>query len=332
MKTIQVLALIALMTWTSVASFAQCADKGNRIFGFMRADFHPEKMTEKMVSGLSLNEEQATKLAQLNDKYAQHFSSIRQNEQLNFAQKVARFKPLIARKNADLQQILTVEQFEQYTAKREKRAAKRYAKYQERAANRPSVEERATKRSERMTKNLSLDAKQAKALKKSFIKTMQGLDAIMGNTSLTPLARAEKAAPILDAQKATIATILNDEQREKLAQLRAERCEKKAHKRAHLRNIEDPQAFAAEHTKRMSKHLNLDAAQQSKVEAINIALAKQLQQLKAEEGDRKNKHTKKKAIMDGHASALKNVLNAEQYAKFEARRQKRHEHREQMRK
>jgi Spy/CpxP family protein refolding chaperone len=188
-----------------------------------------------------------------------------------------------------------------------------------------------------MTEHLSLSKKQQKALKKSFIRSTKALDVIMGEADLSPLARAEKAAPILDAQKVATQEILTPEQWNKLRQLRAERCEKRGDnrrgaKKGHFRNIDNPQAFAVEHTKRMSQHLDLDAEQQTAIEAINLDLAKQLQQLKADESERKDKHAKMKAIMDANAAALKEVLNAEQYAKFEEHRQKRGERRAHMRK
>lgn len=75
-------------------------------------------------------------------------------------------------------------------------------------------------------------------------------------------------------------------------------------------------------TKRMTKNLELDAAQQERIKAINLERFKQLDEARAGQAEsRKEVASKVKSINEIYVTNLKGVLNEDQFKKFEEMKQ-----------
>jgi hypothetical protein len=78
-----------------------------------------------------------------------------------------------------------------------------------------------------------------------------------------------------------------------------------------------PEQRATNYTKRMTKELSLDAAQQERVKAINLDKFKQIEEAKSiTTANPKDLKSKIKAINDNWFSTLKGILSAEQFTKL----------------
>jgi hydrogenase maturation factor HypE len=75
---------------------------------------------------------------------------------------------------------------------------------------------------------------------------------------------------------------------------------------------------AEQFSKKMTKNLNLDGAQQERIKAINLDRFKQIDEARnGEAGKKKEVAAKIKAINDTYLTTLKGVLTEEQFKKFE---------------
>ncbi len=85
------------------------------------------------------------------------------------------------------------------------------------------------------------------------------------------------------------------------------------------RQQKSPDEKSIRFTQRMSKELSLDAAQQERVQAINLERFKHIEEAKSQAGlDAAGRSQKMKEIEDNYFSTLKGVLNADQFTKFQA--------------
>lgn len=72
-------------------------------------------------------------------------------------------------------------------------------------------------------------------------------------------------------------------------------------------------------TQKMTNELSLDAAQQERVQAINLERFKHIEETKAQAGlDQVTRRQKLKEIEDNYFSTLRGVLTADQFSKFQA--------------
>jgi protein CpxP len=89
-------------------------------------------------------------------------------------------------------------------------------------------------------------------------------------------------------------------------------------KTATVKPAPNPEVRAEKFTKRMTRELGLDAAQQERVKGINLDRFKQLSEARATNaGDKKAVQQKVKEINDLYFQNLKAVLTPEQFAKFQ---------------
>ena len=80
-----------------------------------------------------------------------------------------------------------------------------------------------------------------------------------------------------------------------------------------------PEQRATNYTKRMTKELSLDAAQQERVQAINLERFKNIEESKVQAGlDAPARRQKLKEVEDNYFNNLKGVLSADQFTKFQA--------------
>lgn len=91
----------------------------------------------------------------------------------------------------------------------------------------------------------------------------------------------------------------------------------------------DPAKRIEKRMKKMAKHLNLTADQETKVKAILIESAKKGRELKNSGVSRKEKRQKKKALRQETDTKLAAVLSPEQMKKFNEMKQKQKERRKQ---
>ena len=87
------------------------------------------------------------------------------------------------------------------------------------------------------------------------------------------------------------------------------------------KGMKTPDEKSVRFTQRLTKELNLDAAQQERVKGINLDRFKQIEELKNMAGlDGPSRRQKMKSIEDAYVSSMKGILSAEQFPKFEALR------------
>lgn len=120
-----------------------------------------QKMTEKMVSGLQLDEKQAAAVKEINQRYAKQHAELWQNSNVDRADKPARMQALGQQKENELQSVLTKEQFGKFLQMKEEHQGQMKGKMQGRDQQPPNPEERAKHQTERMQKQLNLTQEQA---------------------------------------------------------------------------------------------------------------------------------------------------------------------------
>jgi hypothetical protein len=80
-----------------------------------------------------------------------------------------------------------------------------------------------------------------------------------------------------------------------------------------------PDQKSSRFTQRMTRELSLDAAQQERVQAINLERFKNIEETKAQAGlDAPTRRQKLKELEDNYFTTLKGVLSADQFTKFQA--------------
>jgi hypothetical protein len=80
----------------------------------------------------------------------------------------------------------------------------------------------------------------------------------------------------------------------------------------------DPVQRAERFTKKMTKELNLDAAQQERMKVVNLDRFKQLSEVKNTfANDKKMLQSKVKEINDNYFTTVKGILTPEQFTKFQ---------------
>ena len=80
-----------------------------------------------------------------------------------------------------------------------------------------------------------------------------------------------------------------------------------------------PDEKSSRFTQRMTRELSLDAAQQERVQAINLERFKNIEESKVQAGlDAPARRQKLKEVEDNYFNNLKGVLSADQFTKFQA--------------
>jgi protein CpxP len=181
-----------------------------------------QKMTDKMVKTLQLNEQQAAKVAEINLKNATTIAQIKDSE-LSRYEKFQKMEAMEQQVSAQLRQVLNDEQFKKVEAIKAQRAEKRDDKLSERLDDRKPAEERATQRTMRMTKVLNLDDKQVALVKELNLKHAQAVESIL---KTAPAQKGDRLKQ-LDAQEkqyeSSLQKVLSPEQYQKAQALKSER-------------------------------------------------------------------------------------------------------------
>lgn len=165
MKSIQKLIALGLMVFLTIN--VVIAQRGNKN---VTPEVRAQKQTERLTKHLSLTESQTTQIAAINLEFANKMTAIKGNTTDKKASKAA-FKTLKTEQSTAIKAVLTPEQLTKYNEKgNRKRGGKKGKGKGEKSAKHDRGEkagtpqERATKQTERMTKQLGLMEAQAKEI------------------------------------------------------------------------------------------------------------------------------------------------------------------------
>lgn len=178
-----------------------------------------------------------------------------------------------------------------------------------------SPEQRAQKMTDRLTRGLSLDERQASAVAGINQKYAQAIAAIRSNQELSRADRFAKIETLRNEQKNAIRQLLNAQQQqkfdEKAAQMKEkheERMEKRAEK------MPPAEQRADNRTKRMSKNLSLNEKQINTVREINLKHAQQIDEVRQNSNLSKvDKLRKMEELNSQLDKQLQSILTPEQY-------------------
>ena len=81
--------------------------------------------------------------------------------------------------------------------------------------------------------------------------------------------------------------------------------------------VKSPEVRAENFTRRMTKELSLDNAQQERVKILNLDRFKKIQEIRNSGASQEEIRTKIKEVNDGFAETMKSILSAEQFTKFQ---------------
>lgn len=81
--------------------------------------------------------------------------------------------------------------------------------------------------------------------------------------------------------------------------------------------VKSPEARAENFTRRMTKELSLDNAQQERVKVLNLDRFKKIQEIRNSGASQEEIRTKVKEVNDTFAETMKGILSAEQFTKFQ---------------
>lgn len=180
---------------------------------------------------------------------------------------------------------------------------------------RPSVEERVERQTEKLTKALDLDPNQSTQFKTIRLKYAKQREALRGERTT---ANRDAMKAIREAEKTELETILSTEQLQKLTVLKNNRRTGKGKGRK-MENT-TPEQRAEKITAKMTTELGLSTLQTKQVKAINLKYANRRDAIRAERTgeNREAIHTAMKEIRKEHKAALEKVLTEEQITKLTA--------------
>lgn len=225
LNVVWVLALAVFMLASASSLQAQQAKRGGEKCA--TASERAEKMTQKMADQLNLNEQQVQQVKSINTNFANSTESIKNIEGLSHTQRFERMQALKNNRNSQLKSVLTNEQYQQFTEARAQKMDKKHTKLQERAENMPSANERAAKKTERMTKSLGLNSTQVEQVTNINLKHTQQMDALRTNTSLNGEAKMKQRAEYRDQYESELQSVLSAEQLAQLKAIKEKRSEKR---------------------------------------------------------------------------------------------------------
>lgn len=183
--------------------------------------------------------------------------------------------------------------------------------------NNISPEERAKKRTERMTETLSLTADQAAKIGAINLESAKEMKAIK-ESSKDKAAGKEAVKALREDTSTAIKALLTTEQLAKFNEMGKRRKGGKMGKGGkHHRGT--PAERAAKRTEKMTDHLGLTPDQASKVAAINLSFAQKMETVKAADISKENARAAHKELRTEQTNAIKALLTPEQLAKFKER-------------
>ena len=180
-------------------------------FVFSQEDAKKEKQSiqerasqklDKLDEEVSLTNEQRDKIAIINSDYIARLETIRSNESLEKEEKKNQSKSLKKQWREDVKNELTEAQIEKLKANREK--------------DKPSPEERAKNRVEKIDEIVDLDQYQKADLEALHIETAQKMHDIKSSPDLDDETKKAKVKEVKEASKDRMQEILSEEQLNKL--------------------------------------------------------------------------------------------------------------------
>ncbi|NIG56380.1 hypothetical protein [Chitinophaga sp. Cy-1792] len=114
---------VLLLTWLLLP--------GNHVFAQNKPDY-VKVMTDSMKSRLSLNDDQYSKVYDINKSFSEKMGGIRKDNSLSKPEKGEKMKALSAERDGELKKILTDDQYKKYEANKAERREMAKEKYKER--------------------------------------------------------------------------------------------------------------------------------------------------------------------------------------------------------
>lgn len=217
----RLLAIAALFTWLLAATtmFAQEPPRGPHPTPEQRA----RHITEKMVKGLELNEKQAQTVQEINLRYARKIDETRRDPNASRTQKFDLIEELFRQKDNELQGVLTKEQFSRFKVKQDEKLNHLRGKMKQRAQNALPPEQRAHNQAEKMQQRLNLTPEQQQKAEQINLKYARQAEELRNRQNDEDRQRARKFAELRDQREQELKTLLTDEQKKKLDELKQQR-------------------------------------------------------------------------------------------------------------
>ena len=178
-------------------------------------------------------------------------------------------------------------------------------------------EQRAQHMTQALTKKLALNADQAAKVNTIFVKRAVQMDSLKAHRSADRKVNMQARKAIADKTNTDLKSVLTADQQNQYAGLKANFKGRMHGKRGGHNNIA-PEQKAQRMSKLLQKKLTLSETQYTKVNAILLKRATQMDSLKANRSatDRKVNKETRKAILIQTDSELKAVLNADQLKNY----------------
>lgn len=187
-----------------------------------------EKMTEKMASEFSLDDEKSEKLNAINLKFAQKIYEVRHDQTLSKEDKKSTIKSAMDTRHEELKEVLTDEQIEQVKEKEKEHFEKRQEMVQKKRAHRKNLtaEDKAALRTEKLAEELDLTDEQKEKVEALTLKVIQKVEVIRADSTMTPEKKKEFIQGNMKDFKNSMKSILTEEQFNKFEQMAEERKQK----------------------------------------------------------------------------------------------------------
>ena len=197
----------------------------------------------------------------------------------------------------------------------------------QRAEKMDNAEAFAQTRTDRMTRELSLNEAQATQVKTINLDFANKMKAAKGNSTDRAATKATTKA-LREEHSAALKAVLTTEQMAKLESTdRPQKKEKKKLKQKEkgkkkaMREEKTPEDRAAKQTEKLSKNLTLSEEQTVQVQAINLDYTQKLDAARTGDASKEVKKAAMKKLKAEKMEQMKAVLTAEQFAKMAADKQ-----------
>lgn len=210
------------MKYLKFAIVAVCLIGGLTAYGQegekMTPEAKAEKMTIKLVEKLELDEGQKEKVEAINLEFVQSANKLKTNSEISDDDKKSEFKSLKEDYKASMKDVLTEEQFAQFSEMKKGHKSKK------------TLQEKARAKTDRMTEQLGLNAEQEAKLYDLNVKVAMKIQAIKKNEEFSDEKKKKFINGNKQDYKRVLKSILTEEQMERLEELKKKKKEEKAEK------------------------------------------------------------------------------------------------------
>ena len=210
------------MKYLKFAIVGMCLIGGLNAFGQegekMTPEAKAEKMTIKLVEKLELDANQKEKVNAINLEFVQSANALKANSEVSDDDKKSEFKTLKEDYKASLKEVLTEEQFAEFSEMKKNHKSKK------------TLEEKARAKTDKMTEQLGLNAEQEAKLYDLNVKVARKIQAIKKNDEFSDEKKKKFIKGNKQDYKRVLKSILTEDQMERLEELKKKKKEAKAEK------------------------------------------------------------------------------------------------------